>query len=501
MQILDQITDEKIKKKINDLSIFLAFIKRRLLQPVSSRDFNLPSCCETFHIDPKIIKILLNKSLLSNTSKTDDPRYAWGGIEITEQHIVDIIKELSTEKVIKEEIQETPTVPIEDLNLPQDNEEATESYKEAEEEWKEETKHIPYDKGGKEIKLFTRWTDKENQFLFENYYEDLEFLASSLNRTVSSVKNAKHKMMYDEKYKVPTKGEYFAHKKNNKTIIQPVQETIVPSINWKEELYSDIFEISIAGWDLKKINTALEWLSNYKSKNDLLFNDDLKFEIELKIEALEKEREKRKLRITLPEVKEEFVPNQHIRQPIVNIQDDSRNKKWTDDHLDFVVDMYLKNETIEDIAAALGRTKKAVSACLYKIKEGAFGAKLCSKLNAVEEYEEIQQAPTEVSENLDLTMPHDISEDDLLKELSGPPDQDDKQYMPKNTQLQEVSNIIENNIPKKKFSLYERLFNRWTKWKFHKEVKTNLEHSDIFEKENKFTGIKKYKKVVKWRKD
>lgn len=61
--------------------------------------------------------------------------------------------------------------------------------------------------------------------------------------------------------------------------------------------------------------------------------------------------------------------------------------------------------------------------------------------------------------------------------------------------------------------IFDRVFNRWTKWEIYKselpylKTQTNLltgEESkpvsvivDIYEKTNKFTGIKKYKKVVK----
>lgn len=56
--------------------------------------------------------------------------------------------------------------------------------------------------------------------------------------------------------------------------------------------------------------------------------------------------------------------------------------------------------------------------------------------------------------------------------------------------------------------LYDRLFNRWTKWEIHEEnlpyiqityYETGRSHVlvDIYVKTHKFNGLKKYKKVVK----
>lgn len=47
--------------------------------------------------------------------------------------------------------------------------------------------------------------------------------------------------------------------------------------------------------------------------------------------------------------------------------------------------------------------------------------------------------------------------------------------------------------------LYDRLFNRWTKWEIHEENLPGRSHVlvDIYVKTHKFNGLKKYKKVVK----
>ncbi len=65
--------------------------------------------------------------------------------------------------------------------------------------------------------------------------------------------------------------------------------------------------------------------------------------------------------------------------------------------------------------------------------------------------------------------------------------------------------------------LFERLFNRWTKWKIYKSNETYIEVTlcppgfgnyevnrdtvlvDIYVKTNKFTGLSKYKRVKKYR--
>jgi hypothetical protein len=68
-----------------------------------------------------------------------------------------------------------------------------------------------------------------------------------------------------------------------------------------------------------------------------------------------------------------------------------------------------------------------------------------------------------------------------------------------------------NDVPKT--SRFDFLFNRWTKWEIHEEnlpyIKTEINPTtgwesghtrvivDIYVKENKFTGLKKYKKVIK----
>lgn len=77
-----------------------------------------------------------------------------------------------------------------------------------------------------------------------------------------------------------------------------------------------------------------------------------------------------------------------------------------------------------------------------------------------------------------------------------------------------IENSIKQNVL---FRFFEWMFNRWTRWELHKEnqpyiqvtycspilgnYETNRDRVlvDIYCKENKFTGLKKYKRVVKYK--
>ena len=66
-----------------------------------------------------------------------------------------------------------------------------------------------------------------------------------------------------------------------------------------------------------------------------------------------------------------------------------------------------------------------------------------------------------------------------------------------------------------KYNVFDRLFNRWTKWEIYKSDQPYISSQrssltgeivnedrvmvDIYEKTNKFNGLKKYKRVVKYR--
>lgn len=70
-------------------------------------------------------------------------------------------------------------------------------------------------------------------------------------------------------------------------------------------------------------------------------------------------------------------------------------------------------------------------------------------------------------------------------------------------------------VKKTDYNLFDRLFNRWTKWELHEEnvpqiqvtynspiLGSEVVHKghvivDVYVRENKFNGLKKYKKVVK----
>lgn len=436
MDFIQNITDERLKKKLNDIFLFFIFIKKRLMLPVSSRDFNILGVCDIFHIDPRILPIMVTKGILTNSSKTDDPRYGWGGIEITEIMLMSVVKaleEISNKQIvieeITEEIPESKEHTVSNENEQQkpfikqtvdDNIDKLVQTKELHENGKEKfdnfLKKVTNTESNNNIPLNVnfqnrtnqRWSEEELQFLRENYNKRNEYIANALNRTISSVRNAKSIMKR-------TNNLYVTN--NTPTIDIKEQE-----INWHEELWSEVdLEDVVVIWTIEKINSAVNYLNNYKQNPEL--SEDQLFDCEFKLEALDNEIKRRKENITEintnnnKEIQQDNITNENNK--ILSEKDIHIPHGWTKEKLDCLIDMIVKGEELGDIAVVLSTTVSFVSKYRNRIIAGDLGEelknKLISQVDAPITEEDIKKAQTTIQETIGSM--HTVEKVDINSEV------------------------------------------------------------------------------------